>query len=84
MDGGGDTDSDVDMDANVGRVEEELKQADVQDVCTVVGQVDSEVQGARIRQLVPPIQLRRGLRRKITLGEEIIYEIYACRFRLFL
>ena len=65
MDDGGDTDSDVDMDANAGRVEEELEQADVQDVCTVVGQVDSEVQGVRIG-------LRRGLQSQITLGEEII------------
>ena len=64
MDDGGDTDSHVNMDANVGRVEEELEQADdVQDVCTVVGQVDSEVQGVRIR---------RGLQSQITLGEEII------------
>ena len=62
----GDTDSDVDMDANVGQVEEELEQADdVQDVCTVVGQVDSEVQDVKIG-------LRRGLRSQITLGEEII------------
>ena len=37
------------MDANVGRVEEELEQADdVQYVCTVVGQVDSEVQSIRL------------------------------------
>ena len=54
------------MDANVGRVEEELEQADnVQNVCTVVGKVDSEVQGVRIG-------LRRGFRSQITLGEEII------------
>ena len=40
----------------------------VQDGPAVVEQVDSEVQGARIRQLVP--QLRRGLRIQITLREE--------------
>ena len=47
-------------------------QVHVQDGPVVVEQVGSEVQGARIRQLVPPIQLRRGLRSQITLGEEII------------
>ena len=44
----------------------------VQDGPVVAEQVDSEVHGARIRQLVIPIQLRRGLRSQITLGEEII------------
>ena len=44
----------------------------VHDTPVVVEQVNSEVQGAKIRQLVPPIQqIRRGLQGQITLGEEI-------------